>query len=277
MNPTRILIDADVLAFRASAVVEEKVDWGDGEVEWVVPDVSEAIDAAKHLVDQVTSEIYGSLVMCASDSGGTFRAAINPSYKSNRANSRRPELLPDVHDWLRSNFQYETWTNLEADDVIGIMSSPEYDGTESIIVSSDKDFYTLPGRLFWRIWTKEESLGIQHVDPLGANLTLFKQILMGDRIDGYNGIPGVGEKKAMRMIDGWIEQWTACDRCVSDEEFWSFVWSCVEQAYSRSDKIADGLTEAHLSAHMAYILRGPESYMEDIGWVNLWDPAAGGL
>ena len=269
---TRILVDADVVAFRAASVAEpEVIEWEPGVPTEVDTDVSKAYDAADHLVSQITSEVYGDIIMVGSDVAN-FRKALNPSYKSNRKGRTLPRYLADVHAHLASNFRYESWTNLEADDVIGIMSNPEYYSAETIIVSPDKDFFTLPGRSIWRIWTKEESLGIQTVSDADANLRLFEQILTGDAVDGYKGINRVGPKTAKKWLAEWTDHWVESSGSdVYDDGFYQFLWHCVRCAYARAG-VPD---EAFTNAWMARILRGPDEYREEDGWVRIWEPTMG--
>jgi DNA polymerase-1 len=79
---------------------------------------------------------------------------------------------------------------------------------------------------------------------------------MGDPADGYKGIPGVGLKRAAKILDQ-----------AEDGEPQEF-WSLIVEAYE-----ARGLTEddAILNARMARILRW-EDYDYDNKEVKLWTP-----
>ncbi|NIW82658.1 MAG: phage exonuclease, partial [Thermoplasmata archaeon] len=59
------------------------------------------------------------------------------------------------------------------------------------MVSNDKDLMTIPGKLYRPM--NDERLTITKVE---ADRFWMKQTLMGDKTDGYDGIPGVGPKTA---------------------------------------------------------------------------------
>ena len=92
---TTLLIDADVLAFEASVVAEESINWKD-EMWTVHADMALAkarvINRIQEFKEQLKTEY---VVLCLSDRAN-FRRKLNPEYKANRSKSRLPIILRQV-------------------------------------------------------------------------------------------------------------------------------------------------------------------------------------
>ena len=144
--------------------------------------------------------------------GGTFRSELYEDYKANR------EAMPDD---LAANIPYikkiveafdvpaVSAPGVEADDVIGTLARrAEAEGADVVIVSPDKDFRQLlsdrisiarpahRGEEFERMTDERfrEKYGlepVQFIDMLA---------LMGDTSDNVPGVPGIGEKTAMKLL-----------------------------------------------------------------------------
>jgi len=134
--------------------------------------------------------------------------------------------------------------NLEADDCIGILATTK---KNSIIVSGDKDFKSVPGRFF--DYKRGEFYDIS-VDK--ADYWHLYQTLIGDTADNYSGCPGIGEKTAEKILAEGA------------------TWACVVAQYEKK-----GLTEADalVQARVARILRR-EDYDMKIKEPILWTPKA---
>ena len=104
-------------------------------------------------------------------------------------------------------------------------------------------------------------------------------IYLGDRIDGYPGCPGVGDKRArdiMSDIHELVPESTTVTRGLRKGQTttkWvrkptSSPWRCVVSQYEKA-----GLTEedALVNARLAHILRGGD-YDRKTGAVKLWVP-----
>ena len=85
------------------------------------------------------------------------------------------------------------WKNLEADDVMGIMAT-EPTQEDRVLVSIDKDMRTIPCTL-----SNDGSTTTQIPQRL-ADYNFMLQVLTGDKVDGYDGIDGVGIKTAEKLI-----------------------------------------------------------------------------
>ncbi len=201
------LFDADVLAYRFGHNGVVDLDFGDGDDAALV-DPDEAVRAAKEHVAEVT-EACGcdDVILCWSDPGEweNFRLEIDPTYKWKRpGHTGRPANYNAVREGLSDAILSKTLPRLEADDVMGIIQTAPASsgirksllrGGETIIISVDKDMLQVPG-LHYNPVTKRRSV-VEKVD--GDHLHMV-QTLMGDAVDNYDGVPGIGIKKAEAIL-----------------------------------------------------------------------------
>lgn len=158
-------------------------------------DARETLDA---LVEQLEAT---DLIICLSDDFINWRKDIYPLYKTNRAETVRPEHLYDMKDWLAESYPTDRRPRLEADDVMGILSTEAHKG-ERIIVSADKDMQTVPGLLF----NPNKDRFVREISPEEAERFMLWQGICGDQTDGYPGCPGAGPAAADAVLDGLMWQ-----------------------------------------------------------------------
>ena len=127
---------------------------------------------------------------------GNFRRNITKTYKANRDPTMRPHYEEDARQFLKTRHNAYTVPGIEADDAIGL----EMDDT-AICVSLDKDLDMLPGQHY--NWVQDR---LYAVTPSEAHTHFYTQMLMGDRADNVAGIPGLGPKKAARLLANLSEQ-----------------------------------------------------------------------
>jgi DNA polymerase-1 len=243
---TTLLIDADVLAFEASVIAEESIHWKD-EMWTVHADMALAkARVVNRIVEFQENLKTENVVLCLSDRAN-FRRKLNPDYKSNRAKSRLPIILRQVKQWIIDELGGVLWANLEADDVISILATDKAMDEETIVVSIDKDFKSVPGIFF------DYNKGEYHQpsEEEADNYHLI-QAIAGDHTDGYSGVPGVGVVKAQRILE-------------KDGYTWDTVVTCYEKA---------GLTEqdALMNAWMARLLRADNYCFRTNTIKRLWTP-----
>lgn len=143
---------------------------------------------------------------------GTFRDELYGDYKANRSPIPEDlvENLPFIKRIVKAlDVPVIEIPGVEADDVIGTLARrAAEDGAEVVIVSPDKDFQQLLDRhvsIFRPAHRGEE------FDPITAETfrekyelepTQFIDMLalMGDTSDNIPGVPGIGEKTAMKLL-----------------------------------------------------------------------------
>jgi DNA polymerase-1 len=259
-----LLIDGDEFLFRACAAVEKEVKFNVilGEVDWDEPPIhvlgSNPVQA-REVLDEMIERIFERFdtrnhAMCFS-SPPNFRYTVDPTYKNNRANSRKPLCYVELREQVENDFKCRAFPGLEADDVMGVLATHPKTVRESqpIIISQDKDMQTIPTQ----VWRQGELMAITEEQ---ADYYHLYQTLVGDTSDGYKGCPGVGKVKAEKILNAEQDEAEKLDPNI----FWKRVVACFEKA---------GLTEqdALTQARLARILRWSD-------WDNtnkqpiLWSP-----
>ena len=209
MNKT-LLIDADVLAFEASVIAEESIEWK--EEMWTVhADMALAKARIVNRVEEFKQKLQADDIVMALTDRANYRRILNPDYKSNRSKSRLPIILKQVKKWIIEEMDGQLWPNLEADDVISILATDKKMDEETIIVSIDKDFKSVPG--IYYDFNKDET---HHVSQEDADRYHLIQTLTGDATDGYSGVPKVGAVTAKRLLDKEGYDWDVVKKCYED-------------------------------------------------------------
>ena len=195
-----ILVDGDMIIFKAAVNAEVPINWW-GDFWTLHADAAEAKaevdDMIVSLVDKVLNhynyEGKYKLVLCFTDPKDNFRKHILPTYKANRKDTRKPMIFPELKDWCFENYDCIQKPKLEADDCIGILATKYKD---SIIISGDKDFKTIPCRFY--DFSRDEFFDTTEEQ---ANYWFYYQTLVGDRADNYAGCPGVGDVTARKLLE----------------------------------------------------------------------------
>ena len=236
------LIDGDMVAYRAAFLAETEVKWNDQY--WTLhSDPSKMqVEAVRH-VEELMDHSNCDSVELSFSSKTNFRRELNPLYKSNRKDKRKPLGLGELRDWMTKEWKTHTIKDLEADDVIGILASAP--NNNYIAVSGDKDFKTIPCKFY--DYTRSQ---FHDITPEEANFTHLCQTLAGDPTDGYAGLKGFGMITAKKYLDKH-----------------GATWKSVVTAYE--DK-GSNKTEALLNARMAYILRHGD-YDHTKQKIKLWN------
>lgn len=194
-EPTVLLIDSDVVAYAAAASSQETYRWDDGDVSMTVKPFEEARDKAFNEIDEYARKFKADrVIVCLSvPSAEGWRKTILPSYKENRAGIELPVHLMDVKRSFASKYETFVRPSLEADDVMGILSThPKLIPGRKIIVSIDKDMKTIPGWLY----NPQKDDAPWLVSEAEADYWHMYQTLAGDATDNYDGCPGIGHTKA---------------------------------------------------------------------------------
>ena len=233
-----LLVDGDIIAYKAATTAERPVNWGDGL--WTLhayeQDVANSCD--QQILKLLEESGCDKIIPCVSGKKN-YRTEVAPYYKMNRAETRKPMLLGYARGYLMDKWEGQMTDGIEADDLLGILGSSDQD--EYIIWSADKDLKTIPARHL--IDGEIVTIGEEEAD-----YWFFLQTLMGDTTDGYKGCPTVGAKKADAILQ---------DDCT---------WEAVVATFKKK-----GFSEelALENARLARILRSGE-YNFDTGEVKLW-------
>lgn len=191
-----------------------------------------AIRSLSNSRGEPTNAIYGFVTMmqklieefspthfaiCFDSKEKTFRHESYEDYKSNR--KPMPEDLVDQIDPIKefceiSKFPVFEQPGYEADDLIGALAVKAADQDFDVfLVTSDKDMMQLISERIKMINPHKDNLvqGIEDVkkryDGLGPEKVIEVMALMGDASDNIPGVPGIGAKTAVKLIQqfGTIE------------------------------------------------------------------------
>jgi DNA polymerase-1 len=226
------LIDADILVYEASFKGESAYEWEPGEFTYRanLPLAQEVVKVTVSEIIEDTGADGAVLVLSDRDRDRCYeyRRRQYAEYKYVRKTSRKPLVLDQLTAWLPEEFEVVEKPGLEGDDTLGILATgniKKYPG-EKVICSIDKDMLTVAGEHYnWRsgelfVVTEEE-----------ANYNHMIQTLAGDRVDGFPGCPGIGPKRAEKILADWT---TPADR-----------WHAVCEAFDkRSKDVAFVLSQA---------------------------------
>jgi DNA polymerase-1 len=249
---TDLLIDADIFLFRAAQGAEVEIDWGDGI--WTLHSEPErALMKFREAVAQVRSQLgeEGETVLCFSDPARRcFRHDLSDTYKANRKDTRKPLAYHPMREQLMTEVKSIIKPGLEADDVMGIVSTRA--PGRYVIVSADKDLKTIPGTLY-------RGGELSKINEAEADFWHLYQTLIGDVTDGYPGCPGIGPKTAPAILG------------VKEGDLFPTVadmWPRVVKAFEKAKQTPDN---AILQARLARILRASDWDFKK-SEVKLWQP-----
>lgn len=153
-------------------------------------DLRKAIDFLEETAQRLRDTLLINDIIYVVGDKENWRKKLNPEYKSNR--KTKPPMYDVIKQWLLKNKEVVSLPNLEADDTARIIYE-DYQSypCEKVIVSIDKDFYSVPCEFYRDLHNNKD---IEVISEQDAKKHLMRQIIMGDKTDGYNGIPGCGEK-----------------------------------------------------------------------------------
>lgn len=144
----------------------------------------------------------------------TFRHKMYTEYKGTRKPmpNELAEQLPVLKELLQAmNLKIFSKEGIEADDILGTMAQKgEKEGFDVVILSGDRDLLQLAtDRILVRVpKTKggktlvEDYHSAQVIDKFGVTPSQIVDLkgLMGDSSDNIPGVPGVGEKTAVKIL-----------------------------------------------------------------------------
>jgi len=269
------LIDGDLFLYQSATANEQSIQW-DADT-WTL---SASFEAARtnfdSFVDHIAKQLEcDNIVIALSNYDNPWRKQVMPDYKRARLEVRKPLCWKALREYIHETRKVFERPSLEGDDVLGILGTSKLIiPGDKIIVSQDKDMATIPG-LHCNDRKAREGMAakkgktyldfVRHITVAEADRNHLFQTLTGDSTDGYPGCPGVGPKKAAKLLDSL---WGMAD----DGPFFpvDLVWPHVVNEY-----VKKGLNEetALMNARVARICRYTD-YDFTKKEVKLWTPTA---
>ena len=168
-----------------------------------------AIKGVINMLKRLQKDYPSSVITVIFDAKGkTFRDDLFAEYKANRAampDDLRPQVTP-IHQIVKAmGLPLLVVEGVEADDVIGTLAEQATQKSIPVVISTgDKDMAQLVNEHVSLVNTMTDvSMDPQGViDKFGipAEYIIDYLALMGDKVDNIPGVPGVGEKTALGLI-----------------------------------------------------------------------------
>ena len=198
------LVDASIYIFRAWFSVPDDMVNHDGEPTNAVYGFTGFLCS---VLEQTKAEHIG--VAFDESLSKSYRNEIYPEYKANREPA--PDELKRQFAWARAIAESMGLScfaddRYEADDLIGTLASHHRDrGHPICVITSDKDLAQLIDKKdTWWDFTKNQKLGRAKIkDKFGVFPEQIADYLAlaGDAVDNIPGVPGVGPKSAVALLN----------------------------------------------------------------------------
>lgn len=166
------------------------------------------------ILDKIIKEEQPTHFMVAFDAGKTtFRNNMYSEYKGGR--EKTPDELRSQLPYIRQlvesyHIKHYELENYEADDIIGTLSKQaDNQNLKTIIITGDRDLTQLASENVTIYYTKKGVTDIDHYTPefiaekydgIVPNQIIDMKGLMGDKSDNIPGVPGIGEKTAIKLL-----------------------------------------------------------------------------
>ena len=202
-NPDLILVDGSSYLYRAFHALPP-LTTKDGRPTGAVRGVASML---RKMCQQYPST---PVVVVFDAKGKTFRDDIYADYKANRPpmpDELRLQVEP-LHALIEAmGLPMLVVPGVEADDVIGTLAREAAEAGKHVLISTgDKDLAQLVNDQVTLINTMNDTVmdidGVRNKFGIGPELVIDLLALMGDKVDNIPGVPGVGEKTAVALLQG---------------------------------------------------------------------------
>lgn len=176
----------------------------------------------------------GTIIVCA-DGGSSYRKEIYPEYKANRKERYAEQTEQEAKEFemfmaefqdtltlIKQKYPVFHFRGVEADDIAAYITL-NFDFDDCWLVSSDKDWDLLINDKVSRFSTvtrKETTVHNwdEHYDFEIEDYITFK-CLTGDKGDNVPGVPGVGPKRAVQLMEQYGSVFDIYDACPIDGRY----------------------------------------------------------
>ena len=199
-------------------------------------------------VESLAKSYNAGNIIITADGGSTYRKDILPTYKANRKEKYAEQTPQEEKEFamfmaefsntltlLKEKYPVFQFKGVEADDIAAYISMnlDKYGLDECWMVSSDKDWDLLINDRVSRFSTvtrKETTVHNwdEHYDFEIPDYITFK-CLTGDKGDNVPGIPGVGPKRAVQLMEQYGDVFDIYDACPIEGKY-KYIQSLNENA-----------------------------------------------
>ena len=199
-------------------------------------------------VESLAKSYNAGNIIITADGGSTYRKDILPTYKANRKEKYAEQTPQEEKEFamfmaefsntltlLKEKYPVFQFKGVEADDIAAYISMnlDKYGLDDCWMVSSDKDWDLLINDRVSRFSTvtrKETTVHNwdEHYDFEIPDYITFK-CLTGDKGDNVPGIPGVGPKRAVQLMEQYGDVFDIYDACPIEGKY-KYIQSLNENA-----------------------------------------------
>jgi len=189
-------------------------------------------------VESLAKSYNAGNIIITADGGSTYRKDILPTYKANRKEKYAEQTPQEEKEFamfmaefsntltlLKEKYPVFQFKGVEADDIAAYISMnlDKYGLDDCWMVSSDKDWDLLINDRVSRFSTvtrKETTVHNwdEHYDFEIPDYITFK-CLTGDKGDNVPGIPGIGPKRAVQLMEQYGDVFDIYDACPIDGKY----------------------------------------------------------
>ena len=184
--------------------------------------------------------------------GKTFRDAIYTEYKAHRPpmpDELREQIEP-IHAIVKAmGLPFICEPGVEADDVIGTLARQASEqGMKVVISTGDKDMAQLVNAHTTLVNTMTDTVmdeaGVEEKFGIPPSRIIDFLALMGDKVDNIPGVPGVGEKTALGLLQG----------LGGLDDIYANLEQVSELSFRGAKTMAEKLAKEKDSAYLSYLL-----------------------
>ena len=186
-------------------------------------------------VESLAKSYNAGQIIVLADGGSSYRKEIFPEYKANRKEKYADQTEQEAKEFemfmaeftntltlLREKYPVFQFRGVEADDIAAYIVK-KFDYDECWLISSDKDWDLLISDKVSRFSTvtrKETTVHNwdEHYDFEIPDYITFK-CLTGDKGDNVPGIPGIGPKRAVQLMEQYGDVFDIYGACPIDGKY----------------------------------------------------------
>lgn len=214
-----VLVDADSLIW--SSCYKKKENPDDSMYHTLEDAILKFDEVFMSIINKIEESYELDKVITFAGARGNFRKKISKTYKANRKESDRPDILNDLQEYVKEKYSAISGEGVETDDVVATYwkeISNTFSRDEVLIVSIDKDYKQLPCLIYDYHYKKQCYYDISEAE---AMYNFYEQMISGDSADNVNYCKGYGAaycKKAFK-------------ECLSNYSYMRVVFSLYKKIY----------------------------------------------
>jgi 5'-3' exonuclease len=193
-----LLIDADSLVY-ASCLISKREGSNDKFYRNIEDSIAKFDQQYMKIVNDLEERYDIEKIYTFNNSKGNFRKLLTKTYKANRNDTVLPPLLPEMHEFVRKEYNGLYAYGIETDDLVAKYwydISSEVGRDKVMIVSIDKDYKQFPCLMYNYHYKHRVVYDITEQD---AMYNFYEQMIIGDGADNVNYFKGKGRAYAKKL------------------------------------------------------------------------------